>query len=596
MAAHCPVCHQFSTDYNACEHCGADLRLAAPSLLPPAECPLPEGPITLSESEREQLADPERYLMIARPEGWSRLHWLDRRGQNEWHVGWEERRTLSFDILPKPDTIDSAEGTWILAPTAALTAMPWHAERSDNPIDDLARLVDFARELADMLGGLHRHHLFWMNFDPAELQRDASGRLTAANLDLRVFPFGKAPYTLGVHPAFAPPEIVYLKLAELGPKTDTFHLAAFSYYWLAGVLPGGLSGEGLEAVDFTLPPLRIYTPHLPEGVAAVIERGMFPEAAHRFDHPPAFVDALADALCRARERRAFAGPIAWEIGKRTTAGRTKAALRKGNEDQVCVLEYSNPDRAFVAVCDGISTCDVGQGALASFITTMVLENALTNDATATNFAERIAQAALKSSQTLLDWAIEKGHKHELLQGRDLMGTTLACGWLEGNRFQIANLGDSRVYLIVGPRIEQLTIDGDLATDLLRQSVPPERVREIGNMGKALRQCIGGCEATEDNQLAVVTEASTPTLGEWRLVPGDIVVVCTDGLVEEGAFLEPEILVEIVRNHPEATAQELAEAFVESADALQRLPSAQEPEGFGDNVSCVVVKIMGKAQG
>jgi hypothetical protein len=32
--------------------------------------------------------------------------------------------------------------------------------------------------------------------------------------------------------------------------------------------------------------------------------------------------------------------------------------------------------------------------------------------------------------------------------------------------------------------------------------------------------------------------------------------------------------------------------VEAADALQRLPSSAKPEGFGDNITCVVIKIEG----
>jgi hypothetical protein len=32
-------------------------------------------------------------------------------------------------------------------------------------------------------------------------------------------------------------------------------------------------------------------------------------------------------------------------------------------------------------------------------------------------------------------------------------------------------------------------------------------------------------------------------------------------------------------------------LVDAADALQRVPTILEPDGFGDNVSCVVVKVV-----
>ena len=46
-----------------------------------------------------------------------------------------------------------------------------------------------------------------------------------------------------------------------------------------------------------------------------------------------------------------------------------------------------------------------------------------------------------------------------------MGTTLTVGWLEHHELSLSNLGDSRAYLITEHAIEQLTVDGDLASDL-----------------------------------------------------------------------------------------------------------------------------------
>jgi serine/threonine protein phosphatase PrpC len=74
------------------------------------------------------------------------------------------------------------------------------------------------------------------------------------------------------------------------------------------------------------------------------------------------------------------------------------------------------------------------------------------------------------------------------------------------------------------------------------------------------------------------------------VPGDVVVLCSDGLVEEGAFLEPWRLAEIIQQHLKLSAQDLAVLLADEADAVHRLPSQLEPEGFGDNISCVVIKI------
>jgi serine/threonine protein phosphatase PrpC len=139
-------------------------------------------------------------------------------------------------------------------------------------------------------------------------------------------------------------------------------------------------------------------------------------------------------------------------------------------------------------------------------------------------------------------------------------------------------------------VEQLTVDGDLASGMLANGVAPEGVRDIGPIGKALRQCIGGCTFTDTGEVAILEECRHPMVTHWPLAPGDILVLCSDGLVEEGAFLDPETLGELVTENSHLPAQELARLLAVAADDLHRLPSPLEPDGFGDNISCIVVKL------
>jgi serine/threonine protein phosphatase PrpC len=110
------------------------------------------------------------------------------------------------------------------------------------------------------------------------------------------------------------------------------------------------------------------------------------------------------------------------------------------------------------------------------------------------------------------------------------------------------------------------------------------------MAKALRECIGGCKVTPEGKVEVLDDSCIPMVTRWPLLPGDVVVLCTDGLVEPGLFLDEATLGELVRSHRDLPAQELAEVLADAADALQRPPSPVEPEGCGDNISCVVVKV------
>jgi len=391
-----------------------------------------------------------------------------------------------------------------------------------------------------------------------------------------------------VHPHFAAPEIVQFRGDDIGPRTDVYHLAGFAYYWLARHMPNGLAGEGPESNDFTLPFLRVFAPKLPEGILAVVMRGLAVQPYLRYAAPQVFAQALDEAISAAHRRRAFAGSIRWEIGGNTRTGRSKTELQRGNEDFILIKD--DGQSAITLVADGVSTCDIGSGGLASMMTSIVIENALADGCTHESFPDLITSAARRGSEGLLEWALAHDCRADLVAGKDLMGTTLTVGWLQGRELSLANLGDSRAYLITDNYIEQLTVDGDLASDLLAQRMPPEEIKELGVMGRALRQCVGGCTVADNGEPSVMSECCTPSLTRWPLLPGDVIVLCTDGLVEEGFFLEPSHVAEIVRANKDRPAAQLALMLVEAADALQRVPSIVEPDGFGDNISSVVIKI------
>jgi serine/threonine protein phosphatase PrpC len=587
MAVDCPACGRTSQDQEFCDHCNADLAPPA-DRLPPRVCPLPGGALELNDLQRQQLVRQEQGLTLEARGVRRRVRWAPQLEPVR-HI-LEQRLALNTWALPPGTLIPEGEGAWLLFEAGGDRFAPWQGP-ADDPLEELTRLLGAVRPLVDGLEELHRLGLVWLTFDPEEIERDGAARLRFCNLDLGVFPQHQCPERITVRPAFAAPEVVRFKASMIGPRTDVFHLAMFCWYWLGGLLPDGIPGNGLDSFQYELPPLRIYQPHLPEGIEAVLHQGTAFDAGYRFTSPAGFLAALQEAAGRAHQRRRSTAPVRWEIGRHTRAGRTKTALNRANEDQVLTLSFDHPERALVAVADGISSCDIGSGALASLIATMVLENRFTGAVHADAFATAMHELCRRAAQTLIEWALEKGYREQLVHGSDLMGTTLTAGWLEGRHLSLANLGDSRAYLIDGPLIEQLTVDGDLGTHMMRAGTPPEQLRELGMMAKALRECIGGCVVDEEGQIVVQQDACVPTITQWPLLPGDVVVVCTDGLVEEGAFLEPEGVAEFIRNHKELSAQELAERLADAADALQRLPTFLEPEGFGDNISCVVIKIL-----
>lgn len=602
MSRMCSVCGRLSQDPEFCDHCNADLGTAGQSL-PPERCPVGPAGTILSQQQRHMLLFPDTSITLSGPDGSWRVHWISDYDWRERGAEIEKRQSLSNPSLPCGQFLDAVAGRWVVFRAYPDQVPAWPTGPRTSWLEELARLSAQVHSMTLTLESLHRESLVWLNFDPNALEEvgpvsDSEGppsspdwrALQILNLDIKLYPFGFMPERVRVHPHYAAPEIVQFRARDIGPRTDVFHLAVFTYYWIAGLLPDGLPGDGLEKCNFVLPSPRVFVPDVPEGILGVIQRGLALNPADRFATPRAFAHALDEAVIAIHKRRAFTGSIQWDVGAETRPGRAKAEIGRGNEDAILVRADDKSVLALVA--DGVSTCDIGSGGLASMMTTIVIENAFADGCTHDTFPEVVTRAAQRGSQGLLDWAIAHDCKADLEAGKDLMGTTLTVAWIEGREVSIANLGDSRAYLVTPHLVEQLTVDGDLASDLLARGASPEEIRELGSMARALRECVGGCVRSEDGEVAILTESSTPRISRWPIVPGDVLVLCTDGLVEEGFFLDPEDVATIVRRNRDRSAAELAHLLVEAADSLQRSPTIFEPDGFGDNIACVVVKIKG----
>ena len=594
MAVTCPACGGLSHDLEFCDHCNADL-VPPPAQQAPAWCPLfPDYAEPLSPDQVQMLARPESSLLLrSRDQAW-RVHWIAPADWDKWRTPVEERVRTKLPVLPPCRLVEEDNGAWLLVQSTDKKVEPWTGHVAHDPIEDLRRLGVFLDRLSPALEELHSQHLTWLTFDPQEIEEAIDGQETGSlwftNMDLALFPARHSPEKLQVRPAYAAPEVSRFRAADLGPASDVFHLAMFAYYWLAGLLPAGFPGNGLESFGHALPPLRTYAPGLPPGVSGVLARGLALEPRQRYPSPGAFCTALQKVHHRAQQRWGALDPVTWEIGQHSRTGRAKSAANRENEDHVLVQSFANPERSLLAIADGITTCTVGSGALASWITCLILENAIDNQTSQDTFSSKVIDVCRRGAESLLAWAVEKGYEDQLVEGSDLMGSTLLAGWLEGNTLSLANVGDSRAYLIDGASVEQLTNDGDLGTELLAAGSPPEEVKALGAMARGLRDCIGGCAVGPEGELKILEDYCQPALSNWPLLPGDVVVLCSDGLVEEGAFLEPEKMGEIVRSHPHLSAAALAEQLAQAADALQRLPSPLEPDGFGDNITCVIIRV------
>jgi PPM family protein phosphatase len=113
-------------------------------------------------------------------------------------------------------------------------------------------------------------------------------------------------------------------------------------------------------------------------------------------------------------------------------------------------------------------------------------------------------------------AISAVAAHRRTHGDVMCGTTLVAGVVTGDGLWLANVGDSRAYRIRAGRAEQITAD---------HSWVAEQVRE-GRLDRARAQHHPG-----RNMLtrALTGEPVEPDLFSTELCPGDVVVLCSDGV-------------------------------------------------------------------
>ena len=627
----CPRCNLRSRDESFCEHC----QFERPSPTAPDATAIPTAvenhPWSLSsfvvhwpndpgESFQVGLGTSNVRVRAVRPELWPEL-------AKDVHA----RRSLILQELPPIQVLETGGG-------AVIFAEAWLPEQDDSlqsppaSVEELLmETLVWCRKIAIAMDSLHRSGHVWLDFDPSAVEFNEN-QVRITNLDWRVFPCGKCPALLArISKLYSPPEVCQFRDEQIGARTDVFHLAIAAYYRLAGLNPEGFGGRGLESFGFEIPPLRIYRPDLPTGIWPILKRALAISANQRPASPLELIQQLERVTGQhlsTPHRAAVQGPIhpetrnmlrrlfgrkreepivrsfdppthstTLEIGWKSVTGRAKLAAGAVNQDRAVVLSIPVHQRQvhLLIVADGVTHSRVGKGERASEIGCEVLVASIRDQAQSLpqheypNWPDILDRACQSASQAVVAEALSISDRPEFIRDNDLMSSTALIGLIDGQDLFLGNVGDSRAYLIANGIAEQLTVDGDVASTQLTQLVPPEQVQEIGGAGKALRFCLGAGRENEHGQLEADLERARPQLSLWRIKPGEIYVLCSDGLVEERVFLEPEDLVRIIHSRANETAQQIAEELVAAADARQRLPSINEPSGYGDNVTCIVIK-------
>ena len=231
------------------------------------------------------------------------------------------------------------------------------------------------------------------------------------------------------------------------------------------------------------------------------------------------------------------------FGSRTDVG----CVRDHNEDSLLVAP------PLFAVADGMGGHAAGEVASEIAITVLGEKAPHTPDAAA------LGRAVEDANRAVILAANEK-------RGRAGMGTTITAAVLQKDRLVIAQVGDSRAYLLHQGRLQQLTRDHSLMADMIEAGrLTPEEARTHPNRS-VITRALGS-----DPRMV-------PDLYEITVETGDRLLLCSDGLssmVEDSAI---ESTLARTRD-----PQRCASMLVNEAIAA----------GGYDNVTVVVVDVAGQ---
>lgn len=203
---------------------------------------------------------------------------------------------------------------------------------------------------------------------------------------------------------------------------------------------------------------------------------------------------------------------------------------KNNEDNFAVSAYTlsqhNPMPVVVAVVsDGIGGHRAGEVASAIAVNSFS-EMALAS--TGGNPLALFQESFYKISEEIFKQA-------ELDGTRKGMGATISCAWVIGDVLYIAYAGDSRIYLLREGKIRQVSRDHTWVQEAVEKGVlSSSQIKTHPNL-HVIRRYLGSETPPEPDLRLFLSPNETDNKAKANqglmLQPGDVILLCTDGLTD-----------------------------------------------------------------
>ena len=232
-------------------------------------------------------------------------------------------------------------------------------------------------------------------------------------------------------------------------------------------------------------------------------------------------------------------------------------VRKQNQDYYDIIEFGQ-GCLLAIVCDGMGGAKSGNIAsrLAADVFCGEIRRNIRSDLLVDDVKRIMSDAVQLANQAVFEHA-------QLSDDFSGMGTTLVAAFVCGKTVIVANVGDSRAYLVESGGIRQITLDHSVVRLMLRRGEISREEARIHPGKNLITRAVG----TEQR---VVCDIFTLPVEH-----GDYVLLCSDGL--SNLVTDQELLFEVVHG-------------ADKSGCCQRLLDMAKHRGAPDNVTCVLAAI------
>jgi protein phosphatase len=178
---------------------------------------------------------------------------------------------------------------------------------------------------------------------------------------------------------------------------------------------------------------------------------------------------------------------------------------------------------------------------------------------AAGLASLLQSAVLEANRRISELARER---------RSDLGTTVTAAIVLGNQLTVANVGDSRTYLMRDGQLGVITRDHSLVAQLVAAGqLAPDDIYTHPRRNEIYR-------ALGDSHL---TDAEVDVFSQ-RLQPGDAILLCSDGLWD---FVRDPVIKGIISDTARKDPQTACNALIDQANTM----------GGEDNISTILVRVL-----